>query len=90
MGAFEIPACKGFSLCSRSPAILEIFQEGKTIECFESPEEAREKARFYLTHEESRARIARAAFERVVEGGHTYLDRARTIVKWAEDDSRVE
>lgn len=89
MRAFEVPACKGFSLSTRTPAILEIFREGETIECFDSPEEAREKARFYLTHEESRARIARAAFERVVEGGHTYLDRARTVIKWAEEDVRA-
>ena len=83
MRSFELPACNAFVLSSRSHAILDIFEEGKTVECFESLAEAREKATFYLSRPDARARIAKAAHHHVVHAGHTYVDRARTISAWA-------
>jgi spore maturation protein CgeB len=86
MRSFELPACKAFVLSTRSPAILDIFDEGRTIECFDSAAEAADKARFYLSKPDARARIAAAAYEHVVAGGHTYVDRARTILAWESRD----
>jgi spore maturation protein CgeB len=63
-----------------------LFKEGETIECFDSVEEAREKISYYLSHEDERRRIAEASYRFVVEGGHTYLDRARQLIIWAEED----
>lgn len=84
MRSFELPVCGAFALSSRSEAILEIFQEGVSIECFASAAEAGDKVRYYLSQPDARLRIARAAHEIVVRGGHTYLDRARTIASWAD------
>ena len=83
MRSFELPACRAFTLSSRSPAILEIFREGVSIECFDSAAEALEKARHYAAKPDARARIAEAAHEAVVRGGHTYLERAHSIANWA-------
>jgi spore maturation protein CgeB len=89
MRTFEQAACGAFSLTTRSPAVLEIFTEGENIECFDSVEEARDKIRFYLSHEDDRLRIANAAREFVVNHGHTYMDRANQIIEWAKADERL-
>lgn len=86
MRTFEQPACCAFSLVTRSDTTLDLFAEGQTIECFDCAGEAREKIRYYLTHEDARRRIARAGYRFVVEGGHTYRDRARTLLGWAAQD----
>ena len=86
MRAFEQPACRAFSLSTRTPTITEIFTEGENIECFDSAEEARDKIVFYLKNESARQRIAKKAHELIVLGGHTYLDRARKVLSWVEQD----
>lgn len=86
MRAFEQPACGAFSLTTRSPALLEIFKEGETVECFESVEEARAKINYYLSHEEELQRLAKAAYQLVTLKGHTYADRARQLLRWVEED----
>lgn len=86
MRTFEQAACGAFSLTTRTPALLEIFTEGKNVECFDTVEEARDKIRFYLSHESERLRIANTARKFVVEEGHTYLDRASQIIGWEKTD----
>ncbi len=86
MRTFELPACGAFALTERSESVLDLFHEGKTIECFADAAEAREKIEYYLTHETERLRIARAAHEYVTQAGHTYLDRVRTLLDWWEQD----
>jgi spore maturation protein CgeB len=86
MRTFELPACQAFALVERSPAVLDLFCEGETIECFASVEEARDKIRYYLDHEAARQRIAQAGYRFVVEAGHTYVDRARQVLTWAIED----
>lgn len=87
MRTFEQPACRAFSLVTRTPAVLEIFRDGETIECFDSIGEAREKINYYLGNEGKRLEIANAAYEFVVNGGHTYVDRARELIDWVNADS---
>jgi glycosyl transferase family 1/uncharacterized protein DUF3880 len=86
MRAFEQPACRGFSLSTRTPAVSEIFTEGDDIECFDSVDEARDKIRFYLKNDSARIRIADKSYQLVVHGGHTYVDRARQILDWVTED----
>ena len=89
MRAFEQPACRGFSLVTRTPAVTDLFTEGENIECFESVEEARSKIKFYLQNDSVRERIADKAYEFVINGSNTYADRAKQIIKWAEQDCRA-
>jgi spore maturation protein CgeB len=87
MRTFEQPACRAFSLVTRTPAILDLFREGENVECFASVEEAREKIRFYLGNEAARQRVAQRAYDAVVKGGHTYVDRAKQLIAWMAQDS---
>jgi spore maturation protein CgeB len=81
MRTFELPACRVFSLVTRTPEVQRLFEEGKNIACFEGVDELKEKIRYYLAHPAEREQIAAAAYTHVVEGGHTYLDRARALFK---------
>ena len=60
---FEIPSCGALQLCDRTLG-LQYFNEGLEIVYYESPEEAVDKAEYYLEHEEDRAEIARAGLRR--------------------------
>jgi len=87
MRVFEQPACRAFSLVTRTPAILDLFTEGEDVECFGSVEEARDKIRFYLKNESARQRVAARSYETVIHGGHTYVDRAKQLIGWLAEDS---
>ena len=87
MRTFELPACRAFALSERSDAVLALFREGETIECFADVAEAQDKIRFYLAREAARQRIALAAYEFVTTQGHTYLDRARQLIAWWQADA---
>lgn len=89
MRTFEQPACRAFSLVTRTPAVLDVFTEGENIECFDSVEEARDKIRYYLANEDARCRIADASYKFVIEAGHTYQDRARQLIVWMREDAKT-
>jgi spore maturation protein CgeB len=78
---FELPACGVFSLVTRSEDVTTIFREGETVACFDSPDEMVAQIRSYLGRPEDRRRIAAAAHDLVLRGGHTYRDRVRSIVE---------
>lgn len=77
---FELPACRVFSLVTRTEDTTTLFEEGKTIECFASAKEMVDKVHAYLKRPDDRARIADAAYRHVIEGGHTYRDRVEVIL----------
>ncbi|MBV8270163.1 MAG: glycosyltransferase family 1 protein [Planctomycetaceae bacterium] len=56
-----------------------IFPEGQAGAYFDGPEECMSRIDYYLSREDERVEIARAA-HRIVEH-HTYLDRAREIIQ---------
>ena len=80
MRVFELPACGVFSLVTRTEEVLELFREGETVACFDGRDELRDKVRYYLAHPEERERIAKAAYEHVIRGGHTFRERAETLL----------
>ena len=86
MRTFELPACGAFQLCERTAAVLEIFREDETIACFGSPEEARDKINFYLTHDDLRHRMAQVAHHFVTTKGHTYLNRVQELATLMKQD----
>jgi spore maturation protein CgeB len=86
MRVFELAACGAFSLVTRTPAIVELFEEGKNIECFDTVAEAREKIKFYIQNEQARKQIANRSYDFVLNEGHTYVDRAKQLLDWAVED----
>jgi spore maturation protein CgeB len=77
---FEIPACGGFQLSERTDEVLSFFEEGKEIECFDSVDELKDKARYYLTHETQRQCIAKAGLIRLQQSAYSYIDRLQTVL----------
>ena len=76
----EIPACGGFMLAERSEEHLRLFREGVEAEYFGSFEELLGKCRYYLEHEDERARIARAGRQRCLDDGYSNEDRLRRVL----------
>lgn len=61
----DVLACGGFLLTNYQPEIAEYFVDGEELVMYHSFEDMYDKIRYYLTHEEERARIARAGYEKV-------------------------
>lgn len=78
---FEIPACGTLQVAPRNEEILGFFEEDKEIVCFESVDELKDKVSYYLRHETERDRIAKNGYQRVMESGHTYIDRITTMLE---------
>jgi len=76
---FHIPASGGFLLHERNEEVLEYFEEGKEIACFDTPEELIEKVRYYLVNEEERIQIAKAGYERCIKE-NSWAHRAQVII----------
>ena len=78
---FEIPACGGFQLATRSDQILRTFTEDQTIACYDGPEELRSKVIHFIEHPSQRADIQRRGHELVTTAGHTFTDRCRSVLQ---------
>lgn len=76
---FDIMSVGGFVLTNRQPEIAELFEEGREIVTFRTPEEMLEKVDYYLTHEEERLRVALNGY-RKVSGCCTFEQRLRKII----------
>lgn len=77
---FEIPACRGFMLHIDNEEVRELFEPGKEIDTFATPEELADKIRFYLPREELRQRMVDQAFKRCVPH-YSYSARAAEIAE---------
>ena len=68
---FEILGCEGFQICDWKPVVPELATPDREVVTFETIDEAIEKIRHYLAHDEERWTIARAGYERA-RREHTY------------------
>lgn len=81
--SFEIPACGVFMLAERSNEHLRLYEEGREIACFSSPDELVRQVNYYLAHDSERKAMADAGYRRVMRDGHTYKDRLKEILDLA-------
>ena len=81
---YEIPACGGFMLHERTQEVLELFEEGKEVACFDSVKELAGKIDYYLAHPHERAAIAAAGHARCVPA-YSYDNRMKDIIRWHEE-----
>lgn len=86
---FEIAMCGGFLLTEYTEGIEEYFEIGKEIVCFTSLDEAVEKIKYYLTHEDARRKIAEAGHIRALKD-HTWRERLETIFNQIEQQINKE
>ncbi len=78
---FEIPAVGSFLLAERTPDHLSYFLEGKEAEFFSSDRELAEKAKYYLSHPEERAAVAKAGYQRCISSRYTQKDRMSKLLE---------
>jgi spore maturation protein CgeB len=76
--AFTAMGLGAFYLTYPTRGIEELFEPGKELVTFASPDEMVEKIRYYLAHDEEREAIAGAARAKVL-GHHTYEHRFRRM-----------
>lgn len=77
---FEIPACGSMLLADRTDEHREFFKEGVEADYFSSSEELVEKAKFYERNEDARQKIARAGYQRCIDGKYSYVERMSKAV----------
>ncbi len=79
MRSFEIPACGGFQLATRSPFHKKFFGENVGIVCFENIKGMKDKIDHYLKHEKERKKIAKNGHEKIKN--EIYENRVKKILK---------
>ena len=77
---FDIMSVGGFVLSNWQPEIQELFEEGKEVVTFKTPEEMLEKADYYLNHEEERLKIAVNGYRKVKEC-YTFEHQLQKIIR---------
>ena len=75
---WDVPGAGGFLLTDAREDVLENFTEGVDCSVYRSPEEACDKARYWLEHESERERLAARAHARV-EAEHRVHHRLEAI-----------
>lgn len=75
---FEVPGCGGFMLTGAAEDLGSYYTIGSEIESFDDLDSLVEKARWYLDHEDERATVAKAGYERTLRE-HTYAHRFAEI-----------
>lgn len=76
---WDVLGSGGFLLTNYQAEIPYYFEEGKDLVCFDGVDDLREKAGYYLEHEEERREIARNGYQKVKEK-HNYIERIRTML----------
>ena len=77
---FDVPATGSFCLTDWREQIVNLFEPGKEVICYHSPEEAEEMIRRYLASPGERQAIANAARRRVL-AEHTYERRITALLE---------
>lgn len=77
---WDILGCGGFLLSNYQSEIPEYFEIGKDLDCYESPEDLKQKVSFYLAHDDIRMEIAHNGYEKI-KAMHTYEARIAAILR---------
>lgn len=85
MRNFEAMGTGSFLLTNWIPTIEEFFQDGKHLALYHSEEEMIDKAKYYLSHDAEREKIAQAGYEEVM-AKHTILHRVMKMLDVAMAD----
>ncbi len=81
---FDVPATGAFLLTDYREQVENLFEPGREIICYHSPEEATDLARYYLARPEARQAVAGAARKRIL-GEHSYEHRVLTLAARMRD-----
>ncbi|MDR2503304.1 MAG: glycosyltransferase [Deltaproteobacteria bacterium] len=76
---FDVPAAAAFLITDWRAQMEKLFEPGKEVICYRSPEEAADLIAYYLDHPEKKQAIIRAARRRVL-AEHGYERRLQAII----------
>jgi spore maturation protein CgeB len=76
---FDVPATASFLLTDRREQLENLFEPGREVICYASPEEATELVARYLEHPEEKRGVIKAARRRVL-AEHCYEHRLQTLI----------
>lgn len=79
---WDVLGCGGFLLSNYQAELPEYFELGTDLDCYETPAELKEKAAYYLSHDDIRMQIAQNGYEKVKEKHsvkHRVLEMLNTI-----------
>jgi spore maturation protein CgeB len=79
MRLFEATGVGTMLLTDQKDNLHEMFDLGKEVAVYRSPEEGLEKIRYYLSHDAEREAIARAGQKRTLRD-HTYAVRMQELI----------
>ncbi len=85
---FEVTMCGGFLFTEYVSGLEEYFEIDKEIVCFDTVEEAANKIRYYLKHDNERQAIAQAGWKRA-HCHHTWEKRLYDLFKKIEEDITI-
>lgn len=83
MRTFEAMGSGSFLLTNWIPTIEDLFEDGKHLVLYRSLDEMVDKAKYYLTHDAEREKIAQAGYEEVM-AKHTISHRVNKIIEASE------
>jgi hypothetical protein len=76
---FDVPAAGAFLLTDRRDQLFDLFEDGREVVTYQSPEEAAHLAAWFADRPAARQKITRAARARVM-GGHLYRHRLAELL----------
>lgn len=79
MRVFETLCSGSFLLTNWLPTLGDLFEDGKHLVTYKTLDEAVEKAKYYIAHDDEREKIAEAGFQEV-RSKHTFAHRAKTVL----------
>jgi len=79
MRVFEVLGSRNFLLTEDIPTIHELFEDGKHLVTYKNLDDAVDKARYYIEHDDERERIALNGWLEV-NARHTYDHRIQTVL----------
>lgn len=82
---WDVLGAGGFLLTNYQAELPLFFTEGEDLVCFDGIKDMREKAGYYLEHEEERKRIAENGYRKVKEY-HDYVNRLQTMLEILSGD----
>lgn len=88
MRCFEALGSRSFLLTDRIDSIEEIFKDGEHLVLYDSLDDMVEKARYYLTHDDERQRIADEGYRHVI-ANHTFEHRLRFMLDKAREHNLI-
>jgi spore maturation protein CgeB len=87
---FEITATKTFMLSIYSDDLAELFEPGIHADYFKTKDELLKKVIYYLDNIDLRESIALAGYKRVIEDGHSVVNRINTITEQIHADWEIK